>query len=191
MWPFKKKFLEKGERPGLLSVQETIEEREIEKMAKKLKQVLDSTKDEIIFLCIGSDRSTGDSFGPMVGTMLKDRKVPFPVYGTLEEPVHALNFKKILKQVKQTHNGPFIVAIDAALGEESQIGLIVLKEGAIFPGKALNKGLPSVGDYHLKAIVNYLDPYKPIESLNTTRLNTVMKLADIVTRIISRAIEDY
>ncbi|MGG1401671.1 spore protease YyaC [Bacillus salipaludis] len=191
MWPFKKKFLEKCERPDLLSVQETTEEREIEKMAKKLKLVLDSTKDEIIFLCIGSDRSTGDSFGPMVGTMLKDRKIPFPVYGTLEEPVHALNFKKILKNIKQTHNELFIVAIDAALGEESQIGLIVLKEGAIFPGKALNKELPSVGDYHLKAIVNYLDPYKPMESLNTTRLNTVMKLADIVTRIISRAIEDY
>ncbi|MFD0829297.1 spore protease YyaC [Neobacillus sp. M.A.Huq-85] len=191
MWPFKKKFLEKCERPGLLSVQETTEEREIEKMAKKLKLVLDSTKDEIIFLCIGSDRSTGDSFGPLVGTMLKDRKIPFPVYGTLEEPVHALNFKKILKGIKQTHNEPFIVAIDAALGEASQIGLIVLKEGAIFPGKALNKGLPSVGDYHLKAIVNYLDPYNPMESLNTTRLNTVMKLADIVTRIISRAIEDY
>ncbi|WHY94995.1 spore protease YyaC [Neobacillus cucumis] len=191
MWPFKKKFLEKCERPGLLSVQETTEEREIEKMAKNLKLVLDSTKDEIIFLCIGSDRSTGDSFGPMVGTMLKDRKIPFPVYGTLEEPVHALNFKKILKGIKQTHNEPFIVAIDAALGEASQIGLIVLKEGAIFPGKALNKGLPSVGDYHLKAIVNYLDPYNPMESLNTTRLNTVMKLADIVTRIISRAIEDY
>ena len=191
MWPFKKKFLERCERPGLLSVQKTTEEREIEKKAKNLKLVLDSTKDEIIFLCIGSDRSTGDSFGPMVGTMLKDRKIPFPVYGTLEEPVHALNFKKILKGIKQTHNEPFIVAIDAALGEASQIGLIVLKEGAIFPGKALNKGLPSVGDYHLKAIVNYLDPYNPMESLNTTRLNTVMKLADIVTRIISRAIEDY
>ncbi|MED1472250.1 spore protease YyaC [Bacillus salipaludis] len=191
MWPFQKKSLEKCKRPDLLSLQETTEEREIEKMAKKFKLVLDSTKDEIIFLCIGSDRSTGDSFGPMVGTMLKDRKIPFPVYGTLEDPVHAQNFKKILKGLKQTHNEPFIVAIDAALGEASQIGLIVLKEGAIFPGKALNKGLPSVGDYHLKAIVNYLDPYNPMESLNTTRLNTVMKLADIVTRIISRAIEDY
>ncbi|MBI0579019.1 spore protease YyaC [Neobacillus cucumis] len=191
MWPFKKKSLEKLERPDLLSVQETTEEREIEKVANRLKQVLESTNNEIIFLCIGSDRSTGDSFGPMVGTMLKDRGIPFPVYGTIEEPVHALNFKKILKELKQTHKEPFIVAIDAALGEESQIGLIVLKEGAIFPGKALNKGLPSVGDYHLKAFVNYLDPYKPMETLNNTRLNTVMKLADIVTRIISRAIEDY
>ncbi|MDR6999817.1 spore protease YyaC [Neobacillus niacini] len=194
MWPFeqrKKKSLEKLERPGLLSVPETTEEKEIEKIAKKLKVVLDNTKDEIIFLCIGTDRSTGDSFGPMVGTMLKVKGIHFPVYGTLEEPVHALNSKKILKEIKCLHKEPFIIAIDACLGEESQIGLIFLKKGAIFPGKALNKGLPSVGNYHLKAFVNYLDSFKPEESLNATRLNTVIKLADIVTKIISCAIEDY
>lgn len=32
----------------------------------------------IVFVCIGTDRSTGDSLGPLVGTLLEERKLtPF------------------------------------------------------------------------------------------------------------------
>lgn len=192
MWPFenKKKSKEKVERSNYLSVQETMEEIEIEEMAKKLNEVLCQTSKQIIFLCIGSDRSTGDSLGPLVGTMLKEQKIPFPVYGTLQEPVHALNLIQVLKDIHKTYKDPFILGIDASLGDESQIGFIFIKEGAFIPGNALNKVLPKVGDYHMKAIVNYLDPLSPRQSLNGTRLYTVMKLAEIMTKIITRAVLD-
>jgi putative sporulation protein YyaC len=192
MWPFdgKKKKFERDERPYYYSLKHTTEGTEFQEMVSKLKELFSNTSNPFIILCVGSDRSTGDSLGPLVGTMLRDRKIPYPVYGTLEEPVHALNIKKIMKGIFQTHHEPFILGIDACLGDERQIGYILLKEGPFIPGMALNKSLPNVGDYHLKAIVNYLDPLSPAQSLNNTRLFVVMRLAEIMTKMITDAIFD-
>ncbi len=48
-----------------------------------------------VVLCIGTDRVTGDSLGPLVGTFLhaygSDRYLS--IYGTLDFPVHALNLE--------------------------------------------------------------------------------------------------
>ncbi|WP_260871582.1 spore protease YyaC [Bacillus sp. X1(2014)] len=189
MWPFdsKKKTMDKAARSCYFSIKETTEGNEFKEFVNKLKEVLNNTSREVIFLCVGSDRSTGDSLGPLVGTMLKETDLPFPVYGTLEKPVHALNINKILKEINQTHKDPFILGIDACLGDERQIGFIFLKEGSLIPGMAVNKKLPHVGEYHMKAVVNYLDPLSPVQSLNNTRLFTVMTIAEVMTKIITQA----
>lgn len=190
MWPFddKKKTLEKAGRSCHFSVKETTNGNEFKEIVNILKDVLSSTSREIIFLCVGSDRSTGDSLGPIVGTMLKETEIPYQVFGTLEKPVHALNIKKILKEINQTHKDAFILGIDACLGDERQIGFIFLKEGSLIPGIAVNKKLPSVGEYHMKAVVNYLDLLSPAQSLNNTRLFTVIKIAEVMTKIITEAV---
>lgn len=44
-------------------------------LSEKLKYIIKTSKDsrqETIILCVGSDRSTGDSLGPIVGTSLKN-----------------------------------------------------------------------------------------------------------------------
>jgi putative sporulation protein YyaC len=179
---------EKIERSDTVIAQEATEETGIERMANKLNKIINNTSKEILFLCIGTDRSTGDSLGPLVGTILKDKNIHFPIYGTLQAPVHALNIKTVLKEIHDTYEDPFIIGIDACLGDEKKIGTIFIVEGAFIPGKALKKDLPSVGDCHLKAIVNYLDPLSPVQSLNSTRLSTVIKIADIMSKIIIRAI---
>lgn len=192
MWSFILKRINKDriESSNVMSLQKGTKEDEIEKVSNTLKEVLCQTSKEIVFLCVGSDRSTGDSLGPMVGTMLKKKNIPFPVYGTLEQPVHALNIKKVIKEIHKTYEEPFIFGIDACLGDEGKIGSVFIKEGPFIPGNAVNNVLPSVGNYHLKAIVNYLDPISPVQSLNSTRLYTVMILAEIVTEIIIKAAFD-
>ncbi|WP_026585002.1 spore protease YyaC [Bacillus sp. J33] len=188
MWlfPWKKKRKKMVDAASYISIKETTEEAEIEKMVAKLEEIFYSSSREIVILCIGSDRSTGDSLGPLVGKILKEKNSPYPVYGTLKEPVHALNIKKVLKKIHQNHQDPFIFGIDACLGDERQIGYILIREGSFIPGNAVNRILPSVGDYHLKAIVNSLDPLSPVHSLNSTRLYTVLKLAEIIAEILSR-----
>ncbi|MCQ6279410.1 spore protease YyaC [Bacillus sp. EB600] len=190
MWPFenKKKDKDKVEGSNYLSAQKPTEVIEIEKMANKLIDILHHTSKEIIFLCVGSDRSTGDSLGPIVGTLLKEKNIPFPIYGTLQAPVHALNIKNVIEDIHNTFEDPFIIGIDACLGDERKIGTIFIREGSFFPGKALNKELPSVGDCHITANVNYLDPFYPMQSLSSTRLYTVLKIADIMTKIIIRSV---
>lgn len=188
MWPFSSSKSKKNviNAASYISINETTEEAEIEKMVSKLEQIFYSTSREIVILCIGSDRSTGDSLGPLTGKILKEKNIPYPVYGTLKDPVHALNIKTVLKKIKDTHHEPFIFGIDACLGDERQIGYILIREGSFIPGNAVNRVLPSVGDYHLKAIVNTLDPLTPVHSLNSTRLYMVLKLAEIIAEIISR-----
>lgn len=45
---------------------------------------------DIIILCIGTDRATGDCLGPIVGYKLKKMFLDnVTVYGTLSQPVHA------------------------------------------------------------------------------------------------------
>ncbi|WP_340371938.1 DUF1256 domain-containing protein [Peribacillus sp. FSL E2-0218] len=77
-------------------------EAEVPEMSSRIAGINQSHPQEMVFLCIGSDRSTGDSFGPLVGTMLKEKQVPYHVFGTLSEPVHALNLKNTLNEKKNT-----------------------------------------------------------------------------------------
>ncbi|KKI92265.1 sporulation protein [Bacillus sp. SA1-12] len=161
------------------------EEKDIEKLAIKLKEIIqDSSCKDVVLLCIGSDRYVGDSLGPLVGTMLKESQVPFRVYGTLEEPVHAFNLKGIVKEIKKQFKKPLIISVDASIGKENQVGYILFKEGPLIPGKAVEKMLPAVGDYHFVGIVNYIDPLPTTQFLNDTRLFTVMNLAKTIVKVI-------
>lgn len=165
-------------------------DKNTEKLAFLMKEIIQSSgyqKEDIIFLCIGSDRSVGDSLGPLVGTMLKEHQVPYRIYGTLENPVHAFNLKETLKEIKKEFKKPLIFSVDACLGDQNQVGYVFLKDGPLVPGKALKKVLPEVGDYHIIGMVNYIDPLPAMQFLNDTRLFTVMNLAKTIVKIITQA----
>lgn len=164
------------------------EEKDTELLALKIREIIRQSSredDDIVFLCIGSDRYVGDSLGPLVGTMLTERNVPFRVYGTLEEPVHAFNLKGILKGINKQFKKPLIFSIDASIGNKDQVGHVMFKEGPLTPGKALEKMLPEVGDYHFVGFVNYIDPLPTSQFLNDTRLYTVMNIAKTIVKVIN------
>lgn len=132
----------------------------------------------LVFLCIGSDRATGDSLGPLVGYKLKQRHYgSFHVYGTLEEPVHAKNLETVVEKINQEHRAPYIVAIDASLGKSTHIGFYTLGKGALKPGAGVGKELPNVGNLFVTGIVNLSGLFEHT-LLQTTRLQVVMSLAD-------------
>lgn len=135
---------------------------------------------DIILLCIGSDRATGDCLGPIIGYKLSKLNYPrLTIYGTLEHPVHAQNLDHTLTLIYKTHCNPFIVAIDASLGSTSHIGYITLGEGTLQPGIGVDKELPKVGDIFITGIVNISGLVNHM-LLQTTRLDIVMKLADYI-----------
>lgn len=135
---------------------------------------------EIVLLCIGSDRATGDCLGPIIGYKLSKLSYPnFSVYGTLENPVHAKNLSATIDEIYSTHPNPLLVAVDASLGTNKHIGFITLGEGAIQPGVGVDKELPPVGDIFITGIVNISGVLNHM-LLQTTRLDIVMKLADYI-----------
>ncbi|MHB1126788.1 MAG: spore protease YyaC [Bacillota bacterium] len=131
----------------------------------------------IIIVSIGTDRSTGDSLGPLVGSKLQNIKLDsLYVYGTLDDPIHAGNLAEKLEQICTKHPSPIIIAIDASLGQTESIGYITLMEGAVKPGAGVNKNLPEVGDLHFTGVVN-VGGYMEYFVLQNTRLSMVMKMA--------------
>lgn len=135
----------------------------------------------IVFLCIGSDRVTGDSLGPLIGYKLSDRPLQnFYVYGTLKNPVHALNMNETLENIYIKHPNAFIVAIDASLGSRKHLGLITLGVGPLLPGAGVKKELSAVGDLFITGIVNISGALEHL-LLQTTRLSTVMSMVDCIT----------
>ena len=95
-----------------------------------------------ILLCIGTDRSTGDCLGPLVGSKIDLLQQDFfTVYGTLDKPVHASNLRETLHEINTFFNNPFIIAVDACLGRMENVGSIQLGNGSLQPGAGVNKEL--------------------------------------------------
>ncbi|MCP3026971.1 spore protease YyaC [Halobacillus sp. A5] len=147
-----------------------------EQLSDRLLEALPVNRN-IIIVCIGTDRSTGDALGPLVGSMLRDQSMQsFHVYGTLEEPVHALNLNETMQSIHRLHSKPVILAVDACLGKKASIGSIVFGKGSLTPGAALNKDLPAVGDYHISGLVN-VGGFMEYVVLQNTRLHLVMNMS--------------
>jgi putative sporulation protein YyaC len=131
------------------------------------------SNDDIVFLCIGTNRCTGDAFGPMVGTYLQERGYK-NVYGTIHKPVHHLNLQEAIEAISSSKK---IIAIDAAVGKVENIGYIFLERGPIEPGKGVGKMVSPVGEYHIKGIVNVNTGFNNQMLLMTTPLDRIIEMA--------------
>ena len=100
-----------------------------------------------IVVCIGSDLAIGDSLGPITGSMLqyKTQGLNTFIYGTLTAPVTAKEIRTLRTFLRETHRGKQILAIDAAVGDKGDIGLIKLHDTPLLPGAGANKKLGAIG----------------------------------------------
>lgn len=159
-------------------------------LAARLKKAGVKKEDDIVLLCIGTDRSTGDCLGPLVGSKVQaDAREYLHVYGTLDEPVHASNLREKLEQIHSRFKNPCIIAVDACLGSLENVGLINVGTGSLQPGAGVNKDLPEVGDFHITGIVN-VGGFLEYLVLQNTRLNIVMKMADLIAGALCRVIAE-
>lgn len=145
---------------------------------------------KLVILCIGSDRSTGDCLGPLIGYKLSQliaSSDDIAVFGTLSHPVHAVNLTETMQRIYRIYDNPYIIAIDASLGRRDHIGYITLGTGALRPGLGVKKELPEVGDIHITGIVNLSGGVDTV-ILQTTRLATIMTLADAIAAGLAKAI---
>ncbi|UMZ75173.1 spore protease YyaC [Natranaerofaba carboxydovora] len=161
------------------------------KIAKHLLHILfrnNMYKKDLIILCIGTDRSTGDSLGPLVGSRLMNHLSPeVGVYGSLANPVHAVNLKSKLEYVESNYYNPFIIAVDACLGKSKNVGKINIEPGPLKPGTGVNKSLPEVGNCHITGVVN-VGGFMEYLVLQNTRLSTVFQLSITISKGIILAI---
>ncbi len=141
-----------------------------------------------VILCIGSDRSTGDSLGPLVGHRLKRyNMLGTHVVGNLEQTVHAGNLCEYIEKIRNEIPNHYIIAVDACLGIPGHIGQISVGSGPLKPGAGLKKDLPAVGNMHITGIVNYCG-WMEFMVLQNTRLGLVMKMAETIADGLNHAL---
>ena len=136
----------------------------------KLKDIFIENR-PIIFLCIGYKLKN------------IERKNIY-IYGSLEYPVHSINLSEVLKKIKSNFIDPFIIGIDASLGNVQNIGKVFVEDSPLRPGLALDKDLPEVGEISIKGVVN-ISGNLDFMMLQNTRLFVVMSLADCISNAIS------
>ncbi|MGF6357688.1 putative sporulation protein YyaC [Paenibacillus sp. 4624] len=154
-----------------------------DKMALFFKEISKLHKlDELTFLCIGTDRSTGDALGPMTGTLLEECGIPH-VIGTLAAPCDADTLEKRVAQIPAHHT---VIAIDACLGPKDAAGTYYVSGTSLRPAQSVGGNLPPVGEYSVAAVVNVNGP-RPYSILQMTSLYLVMGMSQTIADAVTEA----
>lgn len=137
--------------------------------------------ENIVFICIGTPLVSGDSLGPIIGAQLQGYSMKnIFIYGTKEEPIHALNLHERLIEIKKNHPDAFHIAIDASFGTRIHLGNICIHRGPLFPGSGVKKDLPPIGNLSITAIVCANGPFRNIR-LGWTSQKSIVNQAEIIS----------
>lgn len=170
------------------------EERASHKFEELIDLVLmDVRQPQILVVCVGTDRSTGDAFGPIIGSRMREMaRIPgVDVLGTLDEPVHAVNLGYTLDHIRDGYKSqPYIIAIDACLGKFDHVGQITIERGPLRPGAGVKKTLPEFGDLTITGIVN-VSGFMEYFVLQNTRLGIVMRMCDTVVNALRNSLNKH
>lgn len=161
-------------------------------MAAAIARVIGKTALPPVFVCIGSDLAIGDSLGPLVGTMLAEALAgtDIYVYGQFSYLVTARNVRATAEHVRARFPERKLLAIDAAVGDEDDVGTVKAINRPIRPGSGANKRLGKVGDASLLYIVTKKSEFS-YSLLNMTRLGDVYNAACYIVRAILAYLNKY
>ncbi len=132
-----------------------------------------------VIICVGTDAAIGDTLGPLVGTKLKEAKIPAYVYGNLGKTITAKEIFAIKNFISDIHPLAKTLVIDAAIGRSEDIGKIKVRSDGIYPGLGAYKKLPKIGD---AAIIGVVSEHSKKNDLfmNFTRLSPIYKMAETI-----------
>ena len=138
----------------------------------------------LVILCVGTDLVVGDSIGPAIGSKLKNIESEFlSVYGDLENTLNFSNAKTIINKIYNEFEKPYIITIDAALGNKYNVGRIILNKGYIKLGKALDKSICMYSNLNINCVVgkNLKSRDENIKELKNVKKDKILEMSEIVS----------
>ncbi|MFS0634731.1 spore protease YyaC [Mesobacillus foraminis] len=139
---------------------------------------------------IGSNVISGDSVGPLVGTLLKNiYPGHLTVIGSLQSPLDAVTLGRENPNVP-FHSNSFVIAVDSVLGKKEMVNSIIVRKGTLLPGIGLGNQLPSLGDCSIMGVVLENNPDLH-SSLLYTNLDTIFTMAMNIAKGISIAVRQF
>lgn len=106
---------------------------------------------EVVFLCVGNSKIWYDSFGPMIGSLLKHLNINKFVYGNCGYNITAKNLDEYLNLIYKFHVNPFIIVVDSCFSSRS-CGLKVSLSPSLVAG--FTDKSRRVGDLSINYCVN-------------------------------------
>ena len=115
---------------------------------QKFENYLKRNREDIVFVCVGNSDVWYDSFGPIVGTILKNVfKLNVYIYGDINNNIKLKNLNNYIGFLNKKYFYKKIIVIDAALTDKDNNNLI-FKEGKIKCAYFNNNSIP-FGDYSI------------------------------------------
>lgn len=153
-------------------------------------QVKNAVK-KIIFLCIGTAEVIGDSFGPMVGTILKESFLEndkIEIIGDMENAVTYNIIEEKIKYIKMRYINRLIIVIDSALSVQNDVGKIFIQNRGLKYAESLKKQNRTIGDISIKAVVgkdekNNIENFKNLKGVKVEQIQ-------LMSYIVSKGIID-
>ena len=146
-----------------------------------------------VVICIGSSGVVGDSLGPMVADLLKDKyRLPAYVYGGLQAPVNGVNYPRYAAFLAERHRDSLIIAVDACVGDKRDVGKIKYSSRGRKAGGAVGKDLGVIGDIGILGVVAERSsdnlgqlmsvPYRRVEALSELIARKIHSLINDLAR---------
>lgn len=140
-----------------------------------------------VIVCIGSDRVSGDSLGPITGSMLKN-KLTLPevfVLGSLESTITAKEVRYLNEFLRETFAKRTIICVDSAVGSLSDVGVIKISDAPLLPGSGINKRLGQIGDVSVQGVVAEKG-FLSKSALTEVKMGMVYKMSEIISDSITK-----
>lgn len=167
----------------------------IEKFENKILSAnINDNYSNLVFLCVGTNKIIGDAIGPIIGDKLKCIENDFTkVYGTTQNTLNFSNAQEIIEKIYKEQKKPFLVTIDAALGNKKEVGTIFIGNGLIKLGNALEKNICFYSNVNIKCVVGnyFLNKKQNIEELRNADFNNILTMSKIVSNGIVNVLKNF
>lgn len=154
-----------------------------------LSNIINNNEKNIIFLCIGTTKVTGDSVGPIVGTKLKQKlkyQKNINIIGDIENNISY----EIIKNIINDLNNELVIVIDSCLADKNNVGKIFIQNSGLKYAEALKKSNKYIGNASIKAIVGQNTNSSVRNYLNLKKVSEeqVQEMSQIISNGIIEAI---
>lgn len=147
------------------------------------------TKDTV-FCCIGTDKHIADSYGPFVGTFLKENNIE-KVFGTIEYPLHAVNLEERMDRILSKYDNNNIIGIDASLSVLQDVHKIIINDVPIHPGRGVGKNLSGIGKYSvLFTVASSRNVFNDLLDPHNIRIYDIIRHSKTLANIISEIVKE-
>ena len=141
---------------------------------------------EIIVLCIGSNKIYGDSLGPRTAEKLTLINNDCIIYGNMRKSINGNNLAGYVSMLRSRHPDAVIVAVDACLTTHTEdVGLVKLLPYGVNAGKAVKQDALPVGEISVIGIVGEYnsDVYATLNSVSPALMDELVEKAAILTSL--------